>query len=133
MIKELLARLQGEAAEEADHKAWCDGELATNKQTREAKTEEVNSLSASVDALKAEIAELGEQIAELNAAVAELDRAYEEATALRTKEKAKNEETIADAKEAQTAVSQALTILREFYKKASAATALVQGKARQTP
>merc|ERR1719265_2083165 len=48
------------------------------------------------------------------------------ATKLRQEEKAKNEETIADADEAQTAVAQALTVLKEFYAKASEATALLQ-------
>merc|ERR1712066_780988 len=45
---------------------------------------------------------------------------------LRQEEKAKNEQTIADAGEAQTAVAQALTVLKEFYAKAGEATALVQ-------
>merc|ERR1719263_2502836 len=48
------------------------------------------------------------------------------ATALRQEEKAKNEATIKDAQEAQTAVAQALTVLKEFYAKAGDATALVQ-------
>merc|ERR1711976_997420 len=37
-----------------------------------------------------------------------------------------NEETINDAQEAQTAVAQALTVLKEFYAKAAEATALLQ-------
>merc|ERR1719235_961832 len=49
-----------------------------------------------------------------------------EATKLRTEEKAKNTETISDAQEAQTAVAQALTVLKEFYAKAAEATSLVQ-------
>merc|ERR1719228_2216403 len=48
------------------------------------------------------------------------------ATTLRQEEKAKNEETIKDAQEAQTAVAQALTVLKEFYAKAGDATAFVQ-------
>merc|ERR1719390_43047 len=48
------------------------------------------------------------------------------ATKLRQEEKAKNTETIADSEEAQTAVAQALTVLKEFYAKAGEATALVQ-------
>merc|ERR1719451_118042 len=39
-----------------------------------------------------------------------------------------NEQTIKDATEAQTAVAQALTVLKEFYEKAAEATALLQGK-----
>ncbi|CAK0887735.1 unnamed protein product, partial [Prorocentrum cordatum] len=42
-------------------------------------------------------------------------------------------ETIADAQEAQTAVAQALTVLREFYKKAGEATALLQEVQHPTP
>merc|ERR1711953_395845 len=50
------------------------------------------------------------------------------ATKLRTEEKAKNTETISDAGEAQTAVAQALTVLKEFYAKAAEATAFVQAE-----
>merc|ERR1712061_565167 len=45
---------------------------------------------------------------------------------LRLEEKAENEQTIKDAGEAQTAVAQALTVLKEFYAKAGEATAFVQ-------
>merc|ERR1711979_46581 len=49
-----------------------------------------------------------------------------ESTDIRMAEKAKNTQTISDAKEAQTAVAQALTVLKEFYAKAAEATALLQ-------
>merc|ERR1719217_193982 len=48
------------------------------------------------------------------------------ATDLRNAEKAKNAETIEDAKEAQTAVAEALVVLKDFYAKAEEATAFVQ-------
>merc|ERR1712228_460838 len=48
------------------------------------------------------------------------------ATSLRQEEKATNEQTVKDAQEAQTAVAQALTVLKEFYAKAGDATALIQ-------
>merc|ERR1719248_177985 len=38
MIKDLIVRLMEEANEEAEHKGWCDTELATNEQTRKEKT-----------------------------------------------------------------------------------------------
>merc|ERR1719271_1574635 len=59
---------------------------------------------------------------------AELDKAVAEATEIREKEKAENTQTIKDAQEAQTAVSQAVTVLKEFYEKAGEATALLQSK-----
>merc|ERR1719189_3139185 len=48
------------------------------------------------------------------------------ATTIREDEKTTNAETIADSQAAQTAVAQALTVLKEFYEKAGEATALVQ-------
>merc|ERR1719263_312942 len=65
MIDAMITKLLEEANEEADHKGWCDTEMATNKQTREDKTEEVNALSAESDKLKADILKLSQQIADL--------------------------------------------------------------------
>merc|ERR1719355_538105 len=126
MIKDLIVRLMEEAAEEAEHKGWCDTELSTNEQTRKEKTQAVETLHAEIDELEASIAKLTEDIAELTTAVAELDAAMAKATEIRQAEKAKNAETIKDAQDAQTAVAQALTVLKEFYAKAAEATALLQ-------
>jgi len=126
MIKDLIVKLMEEANEEAEHKGWCDTELSTNEQTRKEKTAAVETLHAEIDQLEASIAKLTEDITDLTKAVAELDAAVSKATALRQAEKAKNTETISDAGEAQTAVAQALTVLKEFYAKAAEATAFVQ-------
>merc|ERR1712007_268600 len=123
---DLIVRLMEEANEEAEHKGWCDTELSTNEQTRKEKTQAVETLHAEIDQLEASIAKLTEDITDLTAAVAELDAAMAKATKLRNEEKAKNIETIADSQEAQTAVAQALTVLKEFYAKAAEATAFVQ-------
>merc|ERR1719159_1547859 len=126
MIKDLIIRLMEEANQETEHKGWCDAELSVNKVTREKKTEGVNTLTAQAEQLTADIAKLTQEVADLPAEVTALDKAVAEATAIRTEEKAKNAATIADAKEAQVAVSQALAVLKEFYAKAAEATALVQ-------
>merc|ERR1719343_10842 len=125
MIKELIVRLMEEANEEAEHKGWCDTELSTNEQTRKEKTQAVEVLHAEIDQLEASIAKLTEDIGELTSAVADLQAAMAKNTKLRQEEKATNEQTIKDAGAAQTAVAQALTVLKEFYAKASDATALV--------
>jgi len=126
MIKDLIVRLMEEANEEAEHKGWCDTELAVNEQTRKEKTDTVEKLTAEIDELTASIAQLTDNIAELSKAVAELDDTMATATDNRKKEKETNEETIKDAQDAQTAVAQAITILKEFYEKAGEATSLVQ-------
>merc|ERR1719182_709870 len=128
MIKDMVVKLMEEAAEEAEHKGWCDGELATNEQTRKEKTEAVEVLHSEIDELQASIAQLTEQVAELNAAIADSDQAVAEATEIRETEKAKNAVTIKDAQAAQEAVANALNVLKEFNAKAGGATALVQTK-----
>jgi len=126
MIKDLIVKLMEEANEEAEHKGWCDTELSTNEQTRKEKTEAVETLHAEIDELEASIAQLTEQITELTKAVAELDAAVATATSIREEEKAKNTVTIKDSQDAQTAVAQALSVLKDFYAKAAEATSFVQ-------
>jgi len=128
LIKDLIVRLMQEANDEASHKGWCDTELASNEQTRKEKTASVESLKAEIDELQASIAKLGEDLNGLHKSVADLAIAMSEATKVRQEEKVTNEETIKDAKEAQTAIAQAITVLQEFYATASQATALVQRK-----
>jgi len=133
MIDSMITKLLEEANEESDKKGWCDKEMAVNGQTREDKTEEVNSLSAEMDKLKADIMKLSEQIADLAMAIQEIDGAMVNATDIRLAEKDKNKATIEDAVAAQTAVGQAIAVLKDFYAKAATATALVQQKQKQTP
>jgi len=146
MIDKMITKLLEEANEEATQKGWCDTEMSTNKQTRDDKTEQVNSLQAGCDKLSADISTLGQQIADLSEAIAEVDRTVVEATEIRNKDNAKNKETIDDAEQAQTAVGQALQVLKDFYEKAAAGAenlkmgydgktraALIQGPADDAP
>merc|ERR1719506_2891144 len=126
MIKDLIQKLTTEAAEEADQKSWCDAELKANKETRDAKTEEVNRLTARSDMLHSQIAQLTSELEDLSDQISELNLALKEATEDRAKEKAANDKAIGDAKAAIPAVRSALKVLKDFYAKASSATALVQ-------
>lgn len=133
MIKELIMKLTAEAADESEHKGWCDSEVGSNKIQRDSKTEDVNSMTAQKEQLTADIAKLGQEVADLSAELSELDKSVASATEMRTKESAKNAATIADAKAAQEAVKSALAVLKDFYAKAAEATALVQGPMDDAP
>jgi len=126
LIQDLIIRLNEEANEEAEHKGWCDTELATNEATRKEKTNKVEELHATKDKLGSQIAKLGEDITDLSNAVAALDKAMAEATTLRNDEKAENTQTIKDGEAGQAATEQAVQVLKEFYAKAGEATALIQ-------
>jgi len=115
MIKDLIVKLMEEANAEADHKAFCDTELATNKQTRENLSAEVDKLTANVDEKEALKAQLATSIKELSDSIAEIKAQQAEAVALRADEKARNAATVEDATAGQTAVEQALKVLKDFY------------------
>jgi len=127
MIKDMVMKLTQEATEEAEHKGFCDTELGTNKMTRDAKSTEVGELTATIEGLSAKSVKLANEIKQLADDIAQSDAAVAKATENRQEEKAKNTETIADAKGAIAAVSQATKVLKDFYAKAAGATAFVQG------
>merc|ERR1740130_2684150 len=63
MIKDLIVKLMEEANAEADSHAFCQTELATNKQTREIKSEEVDELTAELESQNALLEKLTTEIA----------------------------------------------------------------------
>jgi len=127
MIKDMIVKLMEEANAEADHKGFCDTELATNKQTREIKSAEVEDLSATIEKNTADIAQLMDQIKTLADDIGAITSQQAEATEIRASEKAKNQEAIADAKEAQGAVEKAMKVLQDFYDSSGGAAFVQHG------
>jgi len=123
MIKDLIVKLMEEANAEADQHAYCETELATNKQTREIKSSEVEQLTAEIEEQEALFTKLTTEITELSDEVAAIKGEQKKATDIRTAEKETNTATIADAKVAQAAVEKATTVLKEFYSSVAAGSA----------
>merc|ERR1719198_1180598 len=118
-----------QANAEADQHAFCETELATNKQTREIKSSEVEELTAELESQNALREKLTTEITQLSDEVAEIKGQQNEATKIRGDEKKTNEATIADAKVAQAAVEKATEVLKNFYSSVAAGSALLQDKA----
>ncbi|CAK9068408.1 unnamed protein product [Durusdinium trenchii] len=127
MIEQLLVKMEEQANQEATKKGWCDAELKENKAIREEKADVAEGLQSEIDEVTASITKLGHWSRSRSPIWQELESAMSEATAIREKEKAKNEGTLKDAqlgmKEAQAAVAQATN---DFYAKAGEATSLLQ-------
>merc|ERR1719161_2031820 len=126
MIQDLISKLLEDEEEEADHKDWCDSELTRNEVTRKEKTEAVEILRAEIDEVSASIVKLTHDITELSQAVADLDSSVSSYTQSRSAEKEKNTAIIKDAQDAQAAVAQAVTVLKDFYQQAASSTTLLQ-------
>eukprot|EP00929_Paragymnodinium_shiwhaense_P004224 TRINITY_DN1049_c0_g1_i1.p1 TRINITY_DN1049_c0_g1~~TRINITY_DN1049_c0_g1_i1.p1 ORF type:complete len:708 (-),score=249.43 TRINITY_DN1049_c0_g1_i1:88-2211(-) len=133
LIKDLITKLMEEGTGETEHKGWCDAELGANKVTRDERAADVNQLNSDIEDLNADIAQLSQDVAENAKACKELDAAMAATTEDRSKNNAANEQTITEAKEAQTAVQEAMAVLKEYYEKAGEATALVQQPASDAP
>jgi chromosome segregation ATPase len=132
LIQELITRLMQEATNEAEHKGWCDKELATNKHTRETKTAEVDNLRSSIEGLDADIASLKKDITKKTEEVEKIEADVAEFTAKRNNETATNAVTIKEAQEGQAAIKTCIKVLQEFYAKAAkGATSLAQTTAQQ--
>merc|ERR1719217_412877 len=130
MIKDMIVKLMEEANSEADKKAYCDTEMATNKMTRDNKQSEVDELTAAVEEHTALSAKLSTEIKELSDAIAAIKEKQVSYTSLRNEEKEVNKVAIEDAKVAQAAVEKATQVLKDFYAKAAEGGAsLLQGGA----
>lgn len=126
MISSMINRLLEEANAEAEKKGFCDKELKVNKQNREKLQGQYETTAAELELTLATQQKLGEEIAELQKAVSFLDTARATSTEARSTEKAQNEATIQEAKEAQIAVASARNVIADFYAKAGTATAFIQ-------
>merc|ERR1719161_2281872 len=116
MIQKMIFHLMAEQKDEDDHKNWCDKELETTAMMQEDKETKRDTLQASIDVLTQEIEDLKVKIGENRESVSLMQNEIAEETAERMAEKTKNTATIKDAQDAQTAVSQAIAVLSEFYK-----------------
>jgi len=129
MIEDMIGKLMQEANEDAEHEGFCDQEMGKNKFTRDQKTTDVETLTATSAKLAADIQRYSTQIAQLGDDIAEIDAAVIKLKTERENEKAKNTATIEEAKQAAAATQKAMTVLREYYASAAEAAALAQFRA----
>jgi len=131
MIEEMIAKLMSQAAEEADHKAWCDKEMGSTQGKVEGHEAKLDKLSSKIDAAEAAIAQLSESIQRNQEALATLAKQQAEMTAIRTAEKEAYEASVKDMEAGITGLGQALSVLREYYATAAEPPALVQAAHKQ--
>jgi hypothetical protein len=132
LIQELVERLLQEAADEANHKGWCDKEIGKAKQSRDMKAADIKALNQQMAGDEAKRDKLMEEIALLTTEIAELTDSLTKITKQRNDESAENEATVSEAKEGLEAIEEAIDVLSKFYKTAekAAAASFVQRQAR---
>merc|ERR1719473_1702078 len=104
----MIFHLMGEQKDEDEHKLWCD--METEKST-ESKDDKAIKL-------------LVKQITEQQEKVAEITSNKETETKLREENHAEIVATIKDAADAQAAITEAIAVLKDFYKESGILTIL---------
>merc|ERR1719269_317031 len=115
LIESMITRLEKEAAEEADTKAFCDKETSESKAKQAELTAKSDKSQVRIEKATATIAELKQQIKTLQEQMAEMDAAQAEATSLRNKEHEEYLKTSKDYKDSAEAVASAISVLQDYY------------------
>jgi chromosome segregation ATPase len=119
LIEDMITRLEQEAAEEADAKAFCDKETSESKAKQAELTASSDKSQVRIEKATATIAELKEKIKALQEQMAEMDAAQAEATALRNKEHEEYMKASTEYKESAEAVANAIAVLNDYYSSGS--------------
>jgi len=126
LIQKLIERLVAESTSEATKKGFCDYELSKAEKNRNHRWADVQRLSAELASLESKQESLEEELSELSEELKELTINLGDAKDMRAESKSENIQTLKDAKAGLAAVSEALLVLKVFYKRAAKATVLLQ-------
>jgi len=126
MIQEMIEKLVKEAGEEAEHKAFCDKEMAETEAKKADKEEEVDDLNTKIDRAAAKIAKLKETIALLEKELGKIAAEQKTADETRMAEKEAWGAAKSDFEQGLEGVQMALEVLRDYYAEKDDA-ALIQG------
>lgn len=130
LIQGLIERLLKEATQEADHKGWCDREVALAEQTRDLKSESITELNSRLQMSEARRAKLASLLTTLDGELQQINSTLAFSTQTRQRENAENAAAIEAARQNKAAVEKAIDLVTKFYdsaaNSASNLTALLQ-------
>merc|ERR1719161_2245933 len=116
MIQKMIFRLMAEQKSEDDHKNWCDVEVETSTDSKEDKDEKIRGFTKKLDAMDKAVKKAIKKIAENEDRVEELTKHMATETELRKNNHKDILITIKDSKDAQVALTNAISVLTAFYK-----------------
>jgi len=120
MVEKMIFRLMDEQKNEDEHKLWCDKEIKKTDTMKENKDDKIAELNADIKSEKAAVGKLTEDITNANKMTSDIVAFMKEATEIRGTGKSENKLAIKDAQAAQTAVANAIAVLKSFYKESGA-------------
>jgi len=127
IVRKMIERLLTEAAEEAEHKAWCDTEEIKAESAQKEKQAEVRRLQNQIRALKAAKQTLADELQQLKSDMEELEKLATEAVMERNTEHSQALIAVQGYQSAQVSLQQAIQVLQNFYQK-DGSSSFLQGE-----
>eukprot|EP00928_Gymnodinium_smaydae_P013434 TRINITY_DN1489_c1_g1_i1.p1 TRINITY_DN1489_c1_g1~~TRINITY_DN1489_c1_g1_i1.p1 ORF type:complete len:706 (+),score=244.78 TRINITY_DN1489_c1_g1_i1:57-2120(+) len=117
LVQNMITKLEDEAGADAEHKAFCDKEMAETGEKKadsttldEKMTSKLDQMSSATAKLKEEVSLLRKELSDLASAQAEMDK-------LRQEEKARFEKNKPELEQGIDGVKKAIQILKDYYSK----------------
>jgi len=121
-VEKMIFQLMNEQKEEDDHKNWCDKELEKTNVNIQDKLDKIGELSGKIGVAQGRAGTLKGEITSAEDMVADIVQHVEEATEIRKEGKEQNALAVKDAEAGQTALVQAVSVLKDFYKSSGGMT-----------
>jgi len=115
MVSSMIARMEDEASKEADHKAYCDKEMAETQAKVDDKNDEISKVSTRADQQSAASAKVVEEITTLQQELSETVQSQKSMDEIRAKQKSLYEEETEELQRALQGTQAALRVLRDYY------------------
>jgi len=115
LIREMIDRLKKQAAEEADHNAYCVQEKKENTAKRDDISGKRDNFAARLEKAQANEAQLKEEIAQLSGDIMELDKNIAAATKLRQEESTSYTQAAEEFRVGLDGLARATSVLKDYY------------------
>jgi len=119
-VQKMIFRLMNEQKEDDIHKLWCDKELSKSDAMKEDKEDKLDLHRANLKDEDSKVQELTDDIGNADEMITAMNKFMKDATDIRKTGKFENNLAIKDARDAQTALTDATSVLSDFYKDSGA-------------
>merc|ERR1719469_53887 len=128
LIRDMIAKLENEAQEEATEKAYCDEQIAKTEFKKGELEDDISKMTSRIDKAAARSAQLKAEVKQLQAELGALAKEKAEMDKIRMETHDDYSVAKADLELGLSGVGKALSLLREYYGNSAA---LLQGDAQQ--